>query len=162
MSAPTPTPTPARCYRAGVGIVLIDARRLVFVARRISMAQAWQMPQGGIDGGEEPQAAAGRELEEETGVVSATVMAQTPGWLAYDLPAHLAARRWQGRYRGQRQLWFAMRFDGTDDEIDLCRGRHPEFDAWRWAPPAAVVAGAVAFKRDLYRQVFRTFAQLLA
>lgn len=149
-------------YREGVGVVLVNGRRLVFAARRIGMARAWQMPQGGIDGGEEPQAAALRELREETGVVSATVVARAPGWLAYDLPAHLAARRWQGRYRGQRQLWFAMRFDGTDDEIDLGRDRHPEFDAWRWAAPDAVVAAAVEFKRELYRQVFRAFAHLLA
>ncbi len=161
MSAPSRRDEAPR-YRQGVGIVLVNARKLVFVARRIDTKQAWQMPQGGIDAGEAPQAAARRELEEETGVVSATVMAQTPSWLSYDLPAHLAARRWQGRYRGQRQLWFAMRFDGSDDEIDLGRGRHPEFDAWRWAAPAAVMAGAVDFKRDLYRQVLRQFAALLA
>lgn len=161
MSAPSRRDEAPR-YREGVGIVLVNARKLVFVARRIDTKQAWQMPQGGIDAGEAPQAAARRELEEETGVISATVMAQTPDWLSYDLPAHLAARRWQGRYRGQRQLWFAMRFDGSDDEIDLDRGRHPEFDAWRWAAPAAVMAGAVDFKRDLYRQVLRQFAALLA
>ena len=161
MSAPSRRGETPR-YREGVGIVLVNARKLVFVARRIDMKQAWQMPQGGIDAGEAPQAAARRELEEETGVVSATVMAQTPGWLSYDLPAHLAARRWQGRYRGQRQLWFAMRFDGSDDEIDLGRARHPEFDAWRWATPAAAMAGAVDFKRDLYRQVLGQFAALLA
>lgn len=149
-------------YRLGVGVMLLNTDGLVFVAKRIDMpVDAWQMPQGGIDQGEDPRAAAFRELEEETGTAKAEIIAESREWLTYDLPPELLGRIvWGGRYRGQKQKWFAMRFLGADGEIDLEAHAHPEFSEWHWAPVDTLVEMIVPFKRDLYRQVVAEFAHL--
>jgi len=150
--------TPSPCagddaYRPGVGIMLLNHAGDVFVARRIDMKEeAWQMPQGGIDPGEAPRAAALRELKEEIGTDKAVILGESAGWLYYDLPAELHGRVWGGRYRGQRQKWFAMRFTGTDADIDLAT-EHPEFNAWRWVAPPRLPELIIPFKRQLYCEV---------
>ena len=147
-------------YRRGVGIALFNPRGKVFVAQRIdSPGPAWQMPQGGIDKGEDPLAAAWREMQEETGVTSADLLAESRDWLRYDLPADLAARMWKGKYRGQEQKWFAFRFRGDESEIDI-DGKHPEFSRWKWTPFRRVPELIVPFKRGLYEDVVREFAHL--
>ena len=151
-------------YRPCVGVLLFNARRQVFVGRRIDMVQeAWQMPQGGIDRGEDPRETALRELEEETGVTPDKVklLAETQEWLRYDLPPHLVNRVWRGRYRGQEQKWFAARFLGTDADIDVDTA-HPEFSDWRWSPADELAANAVSFKRALYEAVIAEFRPFLS
>ena len=151
-------------YRPCVGVLLFNARGLVFVGRRIDMVQeAWQMPQGGIDRGESPRDAALRELEEETGVAPHQVdlLAETRAWLRYDLPPNMVRRVWRGRYRGQEQKWFAARFLGTDADIDV-RTAHPEFSDWRWSPVDELAVNAVSFKRALYEAVIDEFRPLLS
>ncbi|MCC7260446.1 MAG: RNA pyrophosphohydrolase [Alphaproteobacteria bacterium] len=119
-------------YRPGVGIILLNAKDRVFVAQRIdSPGPAWQMPQGGIDAGESPQEAALRELEEETGTALAEMLHEMPGWFYYELPDALCQSLWGGRFCGQRQRWFILRFTGTDADINIATA-HPEFSAWRW------------------------------
>jgi putative (di)nucleoside polyphosphate hydrolase len=152
----------AKGYRAGVGVMLLDRRSLVFVGRRIDTAgENWQMPQGGIDKGESPRQAARRELKEEAGTDKAEILAESAGWLTYDVPREIAGRLWRGRYRGQVQKWFAMRFTGEDRDIDL-KTHHPEFDAWKWIAPAELPRLIVPFKRQLYLDVLREFEGLLA
>ncbi len=152
-------------YRANVGAVLFNAAGLVLVARRADLPNAegapggWQLPQGGIDDNEDPAIAVFRELEEEIGTARAEILAEHPRWLTYDLPAHLIGRALGGRYRGQRQKWFALRFTGSDADIRLDLDPHPEFDAWRWAPLAELPAMAVAFKREIYDDLAREFAR---
>jgi putative (di)nucleoside polyphosphate hydrolase len=147
-------------YRLGVGIMLFDEHGRVFVARRIdAKADAWQMPQGGIDGDEAPRAAALRELEEEIGTANAIILAESRDWHAYDLPPHLVGRVWGGRFRGQRQKWFAARFMGKDAEIDLDT-KHPEFDAWQWVEIANLPGLIVPFKRNLYMALVEEFRHL--
>lgn len=159
-TAPAPNEDP-RGYRAGVGIMLVNAAGRVLVARRIDKsAEAWQMPQGGIDAGETPEQAALRELEEEVGTRKAEIVAES-GWLPYDLPEELRARLWGGRYRGQRQKWFLCRFTGDDRDIVLDRDAHPEFNAWRWVEPAELPALIVPFKRALYERVLAEFQDRL-
>ena len=151
-------------YRPCVGVLLFNARRQVLVGRRIDMVQeAWQMPQGGIDRGEDPRETALRELEEETGVTPDKVklLAETQEWLHYDLPPHLVNRVWRGRYRGQEQKWFAARFLGTDADIDVDTA-HPEFSDWRWSPADELAANAVSFKRALYEAVIAEFRPFLS
>jgi putative (di)nucleoside polyphosphate hydrolase len=145
-------------YRAAVGIMLLNPAGKVFVARRIDMQMlpAWQMPQGGIDPGETPLEAAFRELKEEIGTDKAELLGKSRGWLKYDLPPELARGVWGGRYRGQRQKWFAMRFTGSDADIDLATD-HPEFDAWKWAAPDRLPELIVAFKRQLYIDILAEF-----
>jgi putative (di)nucleoside polyphosphate hydrolase len=151
----------AKGYRAGVGVMLLDRRNLVFVGRRVDTAgDNWQMPQGGIDKGESPRQAALRELKEEAGTDQAEILAESAGWLTYDVPREIAGRLWRGRYRGQMQKWFAMRFTGEDRDIDL-RTHHPEFDAWKWVAPAELPTLIVPFKRQLYVDVLREFEALL-
>jgi putative (di)nucleoside polyphosphate hydrolase len=139
-------------YRPAVGIMLLNDAGDVFVGQRIDTPGAWQMPQGGIDDGEEPLAAAWRELKEETGIDAAEVLAETAGWHRYELPVELHGKVWGGRYRGQRQKWFAMRFTGRDADVDLATD-HPEFDAWKWAPAEQLPELIVPFKRQLYIDV---------
>jgi putative (di)nucleoside polyphosphate hydrolase len=146
-------------YRLGVGVMLINAANRVFVGQRIDWpGHAWQMPQGGVDKGEAWEAAAFRELEEETGVRAhrAELITRTAEPLAYDLPADIRSRIWKGRYRGQQQHWFLMRFTGTDSDIDIATA-HPEFGQWQWAEIDQLVEMIVPFKRDLYTAVIAQF-----
>ena len=148
-------------YRPCVGIMLLNDRNLVFVAQRLdTRAEAWQMPQGGIDKGEAPRDAALRELKEEIGTDRAEIVAESGGWLSYDLPAQLVPQVWRGRYRGQRQKWFAMRFLGENSDIDLEAHQPPEFSTWRWEMPERLPTLIVPFKRRLYETVLDEFAGL--
>ncbi len=155
-------------YRPCVGVLLLNRQGLAFIGRRADATAehgagdtAWQMPQGGIDPGEEPLAAATRELFEETNVRSATLLAEAPEWFAYDLPQAVAGQSWKGKYRGQTQKWFAFRFDGEDSEINVAQpggGQHKaEFDRWRWEKLDALPALIIPFKRGVYEQVAVTF-----
>lgn len=146
-------------YRRGVGALLLNPAGEVLVARRIDTPEdAWQFPQGGIDKGERPRRAVLRELMEELGTDKAEIIAKSASWYSYDLPVELLGRVWKGRYRGQRQRWFALRFTGRDDDIDLAASPHPEFDAWRWSPLATTPALAVPFKRQLYEALVSEFS----
>ena len=150
-------------YRPNVGAVLFNHLGAVFVARRADLPNAegapggWQLPQGGIDRDEDPRAAVLRELEEEIGTGDATIIGEHPDWLTYDLPPELLGKALGGRYRGQRQRWFALRFNGRDEDVHLDRDPHPEFDAWRWAPLADLPGMAVGFKRPIYDVLARSF-----
>ena len=149
-------------YRPAVGIMLLNPAGLAFIGRRIDMPAglaAWQMPQGGIDPGETPRQAALRELKEEVGTDEAEILAESAGWLHYDVPEDLWMQfggMWGGRYRGQRQKWFLMRFTGEDRDIDLAT-EHPEFDAWEWVEPERLPELIVPFKRQLYRDILAEF-----
>lgn len=143
-------------YRPCAGIIIINSAGLIFVGQRIdTTAEAWQLPQGGIDEGEDAETAAMRELGEETGIQPDKVelVAVAPGEFYYDLPDDLVGKLWKGKWRGQRQRWFLYRLTGDDSDIDIATP-HQEFRAWRWAPMAEVIALAVPFKRDLYQAVF--------
>ena len=155
-------------YRPCVGMLLLNAEDKVFVGRRIDARQdagkdgdnIWQMPQGGIDKGETPEEAVLREMEEEIGTDKAEIIAESRQWLHYDLPDHLVGKVWKGKYRGQKQRWFALRFLGRDADIDLATA-HPEFDAWQWADLDEVPGLVIPFKRDTYRAVVSEFRELL-
>jgi putative (di)nucleoside polyphosphate hydrolase len=155
-------------YRPNVGAVLFNAAGLVLVARRADFPNAegapggWQLPQGGIDEDEDPAIAVFRELEEEVGTAQATLLAEHPRWLTYDLPPELLGKALGGKYRGQRQKWFALRFTGADADIRLDLDPHPEFDAWRWAKLAELPAMAVDFKRAIYDDLAVEFARFAA
>ena len=154
-------PFSERPYRPCVGIMLINKDGLVLVAQRIDQrAEAWQMPQGGVEDDETPRQAAMRELEEEIGTNRAEIIAESEAWIPYDLPRDLADKVWRGRFRGQTQKWFAMRFLGEDEDINLATAE-PEFEAWKWTPLANLTDVAVRFKRENYRQVVDIFRHLV-
>jgi putative (di)nucleoside polyphosphate hydrolase len=155
-------------YRPCVGIVVFNRDGLAFIGRRIDgpehvdLTRAWQMPQGGIDGGEEPWPAALRELNEETNMRSVERLGEIAEWLNYDIPSDLIGQAWNGRYRGQTQKWFAVRFTGAESEIDIAHpgGAHqPEFSAWRWESLQNVPALVVPFKRAVYERVVTEFSK---
>jgi len=147
-------------YRSGVGLMLFNATGQVFVAQRLDMrSTAWQMPQGGIDKGETPRQAVLRELREETGTDKVEIIAESRDWIRYDLPLDLVPKLWRGRFRGQKQKWFALRFLGEDRDIDI-ETEEPEFSAWRWAEFDDLPALIVPFKRQIYRQLVEEFRPL--
>jgi putative (di)nucleoside polyphosphate hydrolase len=161
------TTSPAPGYRPCVGITVINPAGLVWIGRRADSPGEpegrgawWQMPQGGIDEEEAPADAAVRELIEETGMRTVRILGETAGWLHYDLPEHLIGKAWGGRYRGQAQKWFAVRFLGEESEIDIApaAGHKPEFSEWRWVPLADVAELIVPFKREVYVKVVEAFA----
>lgn len=149
-------------YRPAAGMVLLNREGLVFVGKRIDQTQeAWQMPQGGIDDGEDPKTAALRELEEEIGTRNVSILREHPDWLLYDLPPHLVGVAWEGKYRGQRLKWMAMRFLGEDREINVATA-HAEFSEWKWLKATEVLQLVVPFKREVYARALGAFADLLA
>jgi putative (di)nucleoside polyphosphate hydrolase len=150
-------------YRRGVGVMLLNHEGKVFVGARIDNTdEAWQMPQGGMDEGEEPWATALRELEEETGIAPQLVerTAESPERMKYDLPPELQGKLWGGKWRGQDQDWFLARFLGTDADVNI-QTEHPEFRDWRWVEPRQLPDLIVPFKRELYRRLLREFAEHL-
>ena len=158
-------------YRPCVGVMILNKAGLVWAGRRIAEGnseydgspQLWQMPQGGIDKGEDPKAAAYRELYEETGMQSVTLLAEAPEWIKYDLPAHLIGIGLKGRYRGQTQRWFAFRFEGDESEIAINPppgGHAAEFDAWEWKRMQDLPGLIVPFKRAVYDEVVAQFQHL--
>lgn len=147
-------------YRPCAGIMLLNEHNKVFVAKRIdTTVEAWQMPQGGIDAGENPENAAIRELEEETGITNASVIAEYDSWLTYDLPDELYGKVWKGKYGGQTMKWFVMRFHGDDKDINI-NTKHPEFTTWRWADMSELEDIIIPFKKDVYRKLAREFSYL--
>lgn len=148
-------------YRPCVGVILLNSEGHVFVGERIDTPGAWQMPQGGIDEGEDPKAAALRELWEETGATTdlVTIEGSTTDWLTYDLPDHLLGKVWQGKFRGQKQLWYVMRFKGVDSDINIAK-EYPEFSKWKWQDSSKLVEEIVPFKRDIYAALVVEFSDL--
>ena len=150
-------------YRPCVGVMLVNALGEAFVGQRSDRDQdAWQMPQGGVEKGEAPDEAALRELEEETGVSRelVTIVAETRGWVPYDLPYDLVPHIWKGRFRGQEQKWFLMRFEGRDDQVKI-ETKHQEFSQWRWLPVTELVPNIDPFKRAVYEAVVAEFKEYL-
>ena len=146
-------------YRHCAGIVLFNREGNVFVGKRLDQTgSVWQLPQGGIEKEETPRTAALRELEEETGARSVTVLAEASKWLTYELPDELIGKVWNGKYRGQRQKWFAMQFTGDEEEINPANVQHPEFSTWRWARLDDLPRLAVPFKRNIYAAIALEFA----
>jgi putative (di)nucleoside polyphosphate hydrolase len=158
-------------WRRNVGIMVLNRDGLVWAGRRIAATDTemagtemlWQMPQGGIDDGEDPWPAALRELHEETGMKSVSYLAESPDWLKYELPRHLVGIALKGKYRGQKQKWYAVRFEGDEGEIAVNPppgGHEPEFDAWEWKPMGDLPGLIVPFKRAVYEEVVRLFGHL--
>ncbi len=155
-------------YRPCVGLTVFNREGLVFIGRRssgpehIDATHIWQMPQGGIDASEDPYKAALRELHEETNIRSVEKLGEIAEWLAYDIPRDIAGQAWGGKYRGQKQKWFALRFTGKEKEIDIAHpaaGHDPEFIAWRWEPMKNLPALVVPFKRQTYERVVKEFGK---
>jgi putative (di)nucleoside polyphosphate hydrolase len=157
-------------YRLCAGMMVLNRDGLVFVGRRfdgpehVDANHPWQMPQGGVDPGEDPYPAALRELAEETNIVSVDLLAEAPEWFTYDLPREVVPHAWGGRYRGQKQKWYALRFTGRDSEIDVLHppgGHEPEFSEWRWEPMRNLPGLIIPFKRKVYERVIAEFAHLV-
>jgi putative (di)nucleoside polyphosphate hydrolase len=160
-------PTEITAYRPCVGVMLLNKQGYVWIGRRFEkqndegVGKWWQMPQGGIDEGEDPKTAVLRELTEETGITSARVVAEAEKWFTYDLPQHLIGKSWKGKYRGQKQKWFALEFLGEDTEINLKPpGQKQEFDEWRWAKMDEMLDLIIPFKREVYVDVIASFRHL--
>ena len=154
---PQNSPKDLSLYRPNVGIMLLNKEGKVFVAQRLdSPGPAWQMPQGGIDEGEDYQAAALRELEEETSISHVEILKESEDWYIYDLPPELQEKIWGGEYLGQRQKWFLMRYLGEDSDVNL-ETPHPEFSAWKWVEPSGLASLAVPFKLDIYQALVKDF-----
>ena len=151
-------------YRPNVGVVLFHTDGRVWYGRRATgpYPDAWQFPQGGVDPGEDLYDAARRELAEETGVHSTSLLARTEDWVAYDFPPEILNAKVARGWKGQKQIWFALRFEGLEDEIDLNAHRHPEFDAWRWGRLDEAPGLIAPFKRHAYEQIVRAFAKYAA
>ena len=146
--------------RIGVGIALLNHENNIFVGKRIdNPANSWQMPQGGVDGNEDFLQAAKRELEEETNIRSVTVIKELSEWLTYDLPKNLLGKLWKGKYRGQKQKWFIMKFLGKNDEINI-KTKKPEFLDWKWIKPSDLPAVAVDFKVNIYKKLVKELASI--
>ena len=155
-------------YRRCVGLTVINRDGLVFIGRRldgpehVDMTHIWQMPQGGVDAGEDPYRCALRELHEETNIRSVERLGTIDDWLSYDIPREIVGQAWKGKYRGQTQKWFALRFTGTDSEIDVAHpagGHKPEFVEWRWEPMKNLPGLVVPFKRKVYERVVKEFSK---
>lgn len=151
-------PPDNRPYRPGVGIVLFNSLGHIFVAERLDHPGSWQMPQGGIDEGEDPETAVFREMEEEIGTRNARILGMMEEWLHYEFPERTAAKLWDGKYRGQKQKWIALAFLGVDADIDLMAHTHPEFGRWKWMPMDDLLDAIVPFKRPVYAEVLRNFS----
>ena len=158
-------------YRPCVGMMVLNRAGRVFIGRRIDgpehvdMVHAWQMPQGGIDPGEDPWPAALRELYEETNIRSVQKVGEIEEWLAYDIPSEIVGQAWKGKYRGQQQKWYALRFTGEENEIDIAHpagGHKPEFAEWRWEPMENLPRLIIPFKRKVYERVVKEFAKFAA
>ena len=163
MSGGNPKNAAALPYRRGVGAMLFNGEGKVFIGRRFSAKypNSWQMPQGGIDKEEDPKQAVLRELAEETGTDKAEIIAETKEWLTYDLPENLLGVSWDGRFRGQEQKWFALRFTGVDTDFNLDLHHKPEFCEWRWAGVEELQDLIVPFKRQLYKDILEEFRGLV-
>lgn len=149
-------------YRPGVGMLVLNEHNHVFVGKRIdSTSEAWQMPQGGIDENEDPRIAALRELKEEIGTDKVEIVKESNGWLHYDLPEEIIPKVWGGKFRGQRQKWFVIRFTGNDEDINV-NTAEPEFSEWLWAQPSKLPDLIVPFKRDLYQNILKEFGHLFS
>jgi putative (di)nucleoside polyphosphate hydrolase len=148
-------------FRPGVGLMILNHDKQVFVGRRVdTRSESWQMPQGGIDGDETPEQAVMRELKEETGIISAHIIGQSKDWFYYDLPEYLIPRLWDGQYRGQKQKWFALKFEGDDKEINIQQDP-AEFMDWRWASLHELTSVIVPFKKKLYMAVLDEFKEII-
>ncbi len=149
-------------YRLGVGAMILNDDNNVFVAKRIDTpGDAWQMPQGGIDKDEDPDVAVFREVEEEIGTTKCEIIAKSNGWLTYDIPDDISSKLWGGKYRGQKQKWYAMRFVGKDSDIILDAHHAPEFSEWKWVKINTVPDLIVPFKRDLYNKIVDEFLHIV-
>lgn len=153
-------------YRPNVGLMILNNQQKIFIAKRLdfknvsSEALVWQMPQGGIDEGEDPYQAALREMREEIGTDKVKLLAESKDWIKYDLPKYLIHKLWDGRYLGQKQKWYLFLFEGSDSDINL-NTPHPEFCEWIWAHPTQVLERSVEFKRGVYKQLFHEFQDYL-
>ena len=145
-------------YRLGVGLMIINANNKVFVGKRIDTKNpfCWQMPQGGMDDGETPSKAALREMAEEIGSSHGQIIAETKNWYCYDLPLRVIHRMWDGKYKGQKQKWFLIKYNGTDQDINV-QTQNPEFNSWRWIKANKLIKVVVPFKKSLYEAVLREF-----